>query len=577
NPPKLTDYTSGMVYENGVLQFIAHDEGRVVMKPLAANENGVRREYQYYLKDHLGNTRLTFTTQADVDVTTATHETANLVTEHSQFLRYDDVRMINAQLFDHTHLDPSNTYTTFYSERLNGTPNEQHGLARSLSVMPGDTLDIEVWGKYLGNNITDPSLNALLTSIANQTPGIVVDGLSYGTAAANAIPFDDTFLDKQDDPDPGPKAFLNFLVYDRDFNHNEGKSGYEKLSDQPMETGTGVAFERLSKRIIIDKPGYVYIYLSNDNVALGGNPVEVYFDDFKVTHRKSHIVQSNDYYGFGLSFNEFSRENSLYNKFLYNGKEKQDVLDLNWLDYGARRYMPEIGRWGVIDPMSGIARKWSPYNYAMDNPIRFIDPDGMEVAESDIEQHFEGDAAVEAFKQIQSWFHDSSEEENKDDNNGKEPDNDSKEKDDKKIPGEKLINRYEQNEIDKWALQFAGEALLESGVGGEVLTQLRHKISEITNPDNKKDLERANKIMDLAVKMIKTATSWAGAQNQKLLKPYLSILGAAYLAQSMLLEVENDDLAEKIKKVNPTYYRDNIGPIDSDGGKFNGAGNAYKY
>jgi len=53
NPPKLTDYTSGMVYENGVLQFIAHDEGRVVMKPLAANENGVRREYQYYLKDHL--------------------------------------------------------------------------------------------------------------------------------------------------------------------------------------------------------------------------------------------------------------------------------------------------------------------------------------------------------------------------------------------------------------------------------------------------------------------------------------------------------------------------------------------
>lgn len=62
---KRSDYAGEYFYENDTLKFIQHEEGRAVML------DGVP-EYQYHLKDHLGNVRLTFTTKNEVEETTAT-------------------------------------------------------------------------------------------------------------------------------------------------------------------------------------------------------------------------------------------------------------------------------------------------------------------------------------------------------------------------------------------------------------------------------------------------------------------------------------------------------------------------
>ncbi|UPT71587.1 MAG: RHS repeat-associated core domain-containing protein [Flavobacterium sp. JAD_PAG50586_2] len=138
---------------------------------------------------------------------------------------------------------------------------------------------------------------------------------------------------------------------------------------------------------------YVYQYkdhLGNIRMSYGVDPEEE-----EVTLK---ILEENHYYPFGLKHTKYNSNEKMYElvdfrptikdilaaggstyKYKYNGKEYQDELGLNMYDYGARNYDPALGRWMNIDPLAEKYRRWSPYNYCMDNPVIFTDPDGMHV------------------------------------------------------------------------------------------------------------------------------------------------------------------------------------------------------
>ncbi|AWG24969.1 DUF6443 domain-containing protein [Flavobacterium kingsejongi] len=116
---------------------------------------------------------------------------------------------------------------------------------------------------------------------------------------------------------------------------------------------------------------YVYNYtdhLGNVRVSYAKDPVD----------GLTKIIDENNYYPFGLkhtNYNSYVPINT-YN-YKYNGKELQEELGLNMYDHGARNYDPAIGRWMNMDPLAEVSRRFSPYTYALNNPLRYIDPDGM--------------------------------------------------------------------------------------------------------------------------------------------------------------------------------------------------------
>ena len=90
----------------------------------------------------------------------------------------------------------------------------------------------------------------------------------------------------------------------------------------------------------------------------------------------SEIVEENNYYPFGLHKGYNNVINGTHHPYGFNGKEENDELGLNMLDFGARMYDKWLGRWHVTDGKAELYFANSPYNFALNTPINAIDPDG---------------------------------------------------------------------------------------------------------------------------------------------------------------------------------------------------------
>ncbi|WP_291285719.1 DUF6443 domain-containing protein [Flavobacterium sp.] len=140
---------------------------------------------------------------------------------------------------------------------------------------------------------------------------------------------------------------------------------YEKIGNQPVI----LKFFPTAEGYVEPVAGsYKYIYQYKDHLG-----------NIRLSYDKNLAIQEeSNYYPFGLKQEGYNIVKAgVENKYKYNGKELQEELGLNFYDYGARNYDAALGRWMNIDPLAEKMRRWSPYNYTFDNPMRFTDPDGM--------------------------------------------------------------------------------------------------------------------------------------------------------------------------------------------------------
>jgi RHS repeat-associated protein len=391
----VTTYINGFVYQNDTLQFISHEEGRIRRKT-----DGTFA-YDYFLKDHLGNVRMVLTDEQKIDIyPVATLETSNLPLEQSyytistgQIVNATSVTVLPAYV-NHNIIptNPSNpTFDNANSAKLYvlNKNTQNTGLGITLRVMSGDKLDIYGKSYYFQNNTGGTSANTDVTTLniltgllggptgsATNVHGAVtatqLNGISNTTGGINNLLSNQTNTNNA--TPQVPKAFINYLLFDDQFKCVG--SGFAPVGANSVLTDYASA--SALHNIPVTKNGFVYIYCSNES------PVDVFFDNLQVMQTRGPILEETHYYPFGLTMAGISSSaaGTLKNKYKFGGKELNsnefsDGSGLELYDFSARNYDPQIGRWWSNDPKADKSVWLSPYNYCLNNPIKFFDPDGQ--------------------------------------------------------------------------------------------------------------------------------------------------------------------------------------------------------
>lgn len=363
----ITLYLGGAVYENDVLQFLSHEEGRIRYSPPLGGAGGGSLQYDYMLKDHLGNVRMVLTEEMKTDAyPAASMETAQSTTEEALYANLPATRTPIVSIAGY----PNDTYTSpnAYVARVKAAAGSQKiGPSITLKVMAGDKLNIRVSSWYKTNGVVPGTpvspLNDLLTALAGGIGGLnsthggstAAQITNSGVLASGAT----NFLSNQTYVNSRPKAFLNWILFDEQFKFVASSSNASQVgADQEFKT-------HVFSNVPMNKNGYLYVYVSNETPN-----IDVFFDNLQVTHVRGPILEETHYYPFGLTMSGISSKalnGQPENKKKYQQYEFNSGFDINLYESFYRSHDPQIGRFWQIDPKPTDFE--SPYAAMGNNPI----------------------------------------------------------------------------------------------------------------------------------------------------------------------------------------------------------------
>ncbi|MEO5890619.1 MAG: DUF6443 domain-containing protein [Ferruginibacter sp.] len=384
-----TWYAGVFVYAKDTVQLINYDEGRIrpvkINLNVAASASNFNYVYDYFLKDHLGNVRMVITTETKTLIYPATMEDSNAAIEDQLFSNVSATKAIKPPGFDNL---PANLKVSKLNGNINIAGNKRTGPSIILKVMAGDTISVSTWAWYSAKVQAPPTgLAPIIAELVSLLTGGIINtgggkGGIFSPVAINGISTSavtDFLANNQTYNATRPKAFLNWMILDEQFAATSSVPNHLGAVQVPL-IGVGTQKQQLvgPVNMVAQKSGYLYVYVSNES------NMDVFFDDVVVNHKSGPVLEFTNYRPFGneiatLSARSFGK---LENKYKFNGKELQskefsDGSGLDWEDYGARMYDNILARWVVTDPLSEKSRRWSTYNYCYNNPLKFVDPDGM--------------------------------------------------------------------------------------------------------------------------------------------------------------------------------------------------------